>query len=439
MNLQELENKTILLFGKSRAFDKDEFNAQMKYHKINILKEYEDGLEFVVEGRMMTPYEQNMSAELYETKDLIFLPIDNLEVLLAASVDEDTLLMSLKLSHDKERLKSFLQNSCLSDGLFFKLLKMYSWNKEDFFENDNNRDVSAALILRFYHNIERNHNVQYATTGILHLVAQTSSPDLLEVLASLEPLSFHPKIAAAIATHILTPKTVLKKFIKGDNNYVKTLIAMRTDCDGELQSLLFRSSDDEVLEALSYNVALQQELIKEFLKTEKLAKNMARHMRLSSELFELFKIYPVDLAKNETLNQSMQEQLVELHNVDVNLSIAFNNTLDKHVAEHLVYEGSEDIKFAIYENSATPINILEDGYENPQNRFALAHNKNTPKEILTMLFNCEDERVLMGLAKNESTPIEVLYQLQLDSRFERAVKTNAAFGKHIQTENIGWL
>jgi hypothetical protein len=44
-----------------------------------------------------------------------------------------------------------------------------------------------------------------------------------------------------------------------------------------------------------------------------------------------------------------------------------------------------------------------------------------------------------SLAQNENTPVEILYQLQLDSRYERYVKTNAAFGQHIQSENIGWL
>ena len=58
-------------------------------------------------------------------------------------------------------------------------------------------------------------------------------------------------------------------------------------------------------------------------------------------------------------------------------------------------------------------------------------------EILNAAY--EDSKNHMALAKNESTPIELLYQLQLDSRYERAVKTNAGFGKHIQTQNIGWL
>lgn len=63
---------------------------------------------------------------------------------------------------------------------------MYSLEVKIFLENDDNRDVSAALIGRFYENIERNHNVQYATTGIYHLVQQTTNEQLL-VIANLAP------------------------------------------------------------------------------------------------------------------------------------------------------------------------------------------------------------------------------------------------------------
>ena len=65
---------------------------------------------------------------------------------------------------------------------------MYSWSGEDFVENDDNRDVSAALILRFYKNIERNHNVQYATLGLMHLLLQTHKQELVELIAGLEPV-----------------------------------------------------------------------------------------------------------------------------------------------------------------------------------------------------------------------------------------------------------
>jgi len=387
MNLQELENKTILLFGKSRTFRDEEFDSQMQQHKIRLVKEYEESVILVIDGKMMTPYEQNESERLYETKELKFISIDELEVDLAQQIDEDTLLMSLKLSHDKERLKSFIQNSMVSDRLFFRLLKMYSWGDEDFFENDDNRDVSAAYISRFYENIERNHNVQYATTGFIHLVAQTKDAELLREIARLKPLKFHPKIDAAIA--------------------------MSPYCDSKLQKSYLQRGESKILEALSCNSNLDESLVEGFLNDTTLGSNVAQHIALNMVLFEKFKIYMSSLALNETLSLTMQNELLNLKNRDVNYALAHNNNLDKRVINELLSLKDEKIQQRVYENSATSVEILQEAYK--------------------------DEKNYAALAKNESTPIEILYQLQLDSRYERSVKTNAGFGRHIQTQNIGWL
>ena len=387
MNLNELENTTILLFGKSRAFSSDEFAAQMKHQKITIVKEYDDNVALVVDGRMMTPYEQNSSEAIYEEKDVAFASIDELESALAKVIDEDTLLMSLKLSHDKARLKSFLQNSKISNKLFFKLLKNFSFKNEDFFENDDNRDVSAAFILRFYENIERNHNVQFATTGFIHLVAQTKSSELLREIALLQPLQFHPKIEVAIAMSIY--------------------------CDEKLQKKFFKRSDEKILEALSFNKNLNTEIVEEFLKDENLARNIAQNIELDRELFELLKKHIVDLAFNESLSLEMQEKLLAYKKGEINAALAQNNSLDETLIKSLLALGDEKLQESIYENTSTPIEILQEAYKNEKNHLALS--------------------------KNESTPIDILYQLQLDARYERNVKTNAGFGKHIQTENIGWL
>ncbi|WP_457743694.1 hypothetical protein [Sulfurimonas sp.] len=413
MNLEDLNEKTILFLGKSRAFSEDEFYAQLRFHKIYLTREQNDAFDFVLEGRMMTPYEQNLSDELYELGKYEFITIDTFEKLLADKIDTTTLLMSLKLSNDKVRLKSFLQNAMIPDGLFFKLLKMYSWGGEDFFENDDNRDISAALVSRFYENIERNHNVQYATTGIYHLILQTEDAKLLEAIAELEPVKFHPKIIKALSIDANTPKTVLKKFLK--------------------------KGDKVAQEAMAYNPNLDITIIKELLKHKDLAEILAKNVKLDEGLFELLFEYKTILAENESLTKEMQTQLLELHDDALNVALSHNRALDKEINLALVDLNNEELNAAIYANRATPQEILKKAYEDEKNHLSLAKNPSTPSKFLEELFHSKDEKVLDALARNESTPVAILYQLQLDSRFERAVKTNAAFGKHIQSENIGWL
>nr|WP_321267840.1 hypothetical protein [uncultured Sulfurimonas sp.] len=449
MNLNELQNKTILLFGKSRAFSADEFAAQMKYHKINLTKEYNQDVSLIVDGKMMTPYEQNTSDDLYEQKvSATFTSIDALERELAKHIDADTLMMSLKLSHDKERLKNFLTNSMIDDELFLKLLKMYKWNNDNFFDNDDNRDVSAALIVRFYENIERNHNVQYAALGLMHLSTQTKNEKLIEAIAYLEPLQNtmkldsnldNYKIISAIVTNYTTQKNILNMFIKNSNSYIRTLIAMRKDCDKEMQNTLASFEDADVLEALSYNPNLCKTVANILLKDEVLAKNMAKNICMDDEFFEMFfKDYPNEVAKNEYISLEMQEKLIANYSQEVMMSLATNESIDKRVICDLLNENSQELHFALYENSATPQENLEGAYANVLNHFALANNEKTPKHILKNLAQSGDIKILKSLAKNESTPVEVLYQLQLDSRLERLVKENPNFGKYIMNENIGW-
>ena len=385
MNLEQI--RKILLFGKSRAFSEEEFLSQMKHHKIEIVKEYSDDVTLIVDGRMMTPSEQNLSDELYESKNLNAISIDVLEKELAASMDSATLLMSLKLSHDKERLKSFIENSMIPDALFFKLIKMYSWGREDFFENDDNRDVSAAFISRFYENIERNHNVQYATTGFIHLVNQAKSSELLNAIYELEPMSFHPKIRMAIGMSIYL--------------------------DEAMQERLFKSGEPFLHEALSFNKKLKLSLVQELMSEVAFGENMAKSIELDDEKFKLLRAFDVNLALNETLTFEMQKTLLALELDEVKLSLAENSSLDRALIESLLGEENIKLQERLHQNSAMPVVLLEEAYKNGNYHLALA--------------------------KNESTPIEILYQLQLDSRYERAVKTNANFGKHIQSENIGWL
>jgi hypothetical protein len=413
MNIEQLKNQIILLLGKPRAFSQEEFDAQIAAHQINITKELREGVKYILEGRMMTPYEQHLSDDLYEKGGYTFLKIDDFEKELAALVDDDVLLMSLKLSNDKERLKSFLQNSCVSDELFFKLLKMYRWSEEDFFENDDNRDVTAALIGRFYENIERNHNVQYATTGLIHLVSQTQNPELLEAISTLEPIKYHPKLSVLLAQHPGTPKRVLKKLLREENA--------------------------EVLEAMCINPSLDNAMIKELSSDAIYAKLLAQKIELTQERFELLQSYAKELAANESLSESMQRELLLLSDEAVDKALAQNRALLKDITTELMQRDDARLTQLLLQNPNTEEAYLREAFGKKEHHLFLAHNPNLPEDIAEALFAEGDAEVLEALAANEATPVDILYQLQLDSRFARAVKTNEAFGKHIQSQNIGWL
>lgn len=448
MELKNLENKSILLFGKSRAFSKEEFEMQLKAHSIKIASKYNDDVKYIVDGAMMTPLQIIESENLYDKKVAEFLNIELLEKMLSESIDEDVLMMSLKLSSDTQRLKNFLTNSQISDEFYLKLLKMYTWGDDDFYESDENRDVSASLIRRFYKNIERNHNVEFSKLGLMHLVVQCEDEKVIQTIANLKPLrkAFKAnendhgfKIISSIVTHTLTPSIVLKSFIKESNRHINVLIASRDNLSEDLQDTIYKSGEEDVLNALSFALNISESLFEKLSVDEKYAKNIAQNIKLNQERFSLFKnTHPSDVAKNETIDEEMQKELLECRADEVKESLAHNKNISKEIVTELLKLKDERVDFAIYSNKATPQDILISGFENKTNYLALSQNESTPTELFDSIYQNSSLDIQKELAKNISTPVDILYQLQLDSRVEKFVKENPSFGKHIQQENIGW-
>ena len=447
MNFDALKNHPIKLFGKSRALSKDEFEKQLLQHDITLQECVNSETALIIEGRMLNPIEQLELDRLYENSEVKQISVNLLEQWLCEQIKDDTLLMSLKLSSDRERLMGFLQNSLITDALFLKLLKLYDWQGEGFFESDDNRDITAALISRFYENIERNHNVQYANMGIMHLLHQSSDQELLETIALLEPLQLAlkngcdnstQKILSTIAVDENTTTKVLKQWLKKGNADIQVLIALRDDLSLQMQQYLINLKRSIINETLSLNQHIDHNIALTLISAY--PDNIAKHIKLDEVLFEqLSEKYVVSLAGNESLSVAMQKRLMEFQE-RVRVILAENSAIDTSVFEALLETKEPAVIRALLSNKQMRSELIEQLYEADAELFAeaIASSEKTPLKILEALAASNDVSVLMALAKNRATPIEILYQFQLDSRLARAVKENESFGKHIQRNNIGW-
>ncbi len=442
-SIEAFKNQKILLFGKPRAFDVHEFAMQLEAFCITFAQSYEEDVACIVEGRLLTPYEQNEFDRLYALglKEK-FLCIDDFEKLLIANIEPDTLLMSLKLSHDRNRLFAYLKNSQIDDTLFLKLLKLYDWQGEGFFDTDANRDITAALISRFYTNIEQNHNVQYATLGLMHLVEQRCEGELIASIAALAPLKNgfeQPSLFAilhAIAKNAATPENVLKMFLKNGSFAIQQSIAARKNLSVPLQNLIFLQNDPLLCETLCKNENITPALIEKL--QENYASILAQFVQLDGAYFELFLLKsPLTLALNTSLTCKQQERLSALVRQDVTQALAKNEALCERVAQILL-ACDDGIKTLLFANPALSEVHLREAYAMPQYHLALAQNPATPAEILEKLGSLGEFAVLQALCKNPNTPIATLYELRLDLRLDRLVSENERFGAHIKTENIGW-
>jgi len=414
MNYNELFGKSILLLGKTRSLNGVEFETLLKLHSITVEKTFVEGVSLIVEGRMMNPLEQNESERLYECRAAAIVDITAIEQWLCTSIEPNRLLMSLKLSRDAQRLVDFIKNPHITDELFFKLLKLYDWSGEGLFDNDRNRDVTAAIIGRFYVDIERNHNVQYAMSGLAHLVEKYGNEKLITAISQLAPIAKELKnpndptlnaVLDAMALHSDTPEPLLRQLLKERAK----LIAHREP------------------------LALEKELLA--LKDETIHRILAQNRSLSFDgIDSLEKIYPELIARFIPLDEILFERLLSEHGV----SLSSNMSLNAAMQQQLMAMDNGAIFSALAQNSALILEHLEQLFMLEKLDEELASNPSLPQEYLKKLYEKGEEKTLKALSANVSTPVELLYQLSLDQKYERYVKTNAAFGKHIQTANIGW-
>jgi len=450
MNLQDLKNQTILLLGKTRALEKDEFLSQLKHHDINCIDRYVDEVSFIIEGRMLNPIEQEEMEDLHKSNAAPFLHISALEKALCKEIDSSKLHMSLKLSSDEDRLLAFIKNEFITDELFLRLVSLHDWKNENFFENDENRDVTAALISRFYADIERNHNVQYATTGLIHLILQTQNSNLIEVISNLQPIKKALKdkniengtfkILQMIALHPLTPSSVIKMYIKNANEFLKAQVSTRDDLSESFQEVLYQENSELINETLSDNLNISAKIAKQMIKDNLHVEKISKILSLNDELFEiLLNLHVENLALNPSLTSKMVETLFNLENENILNSLALNENLSQDIYMKLKNLHVEKISKSLAKNRAVNKVLLNDLYSQIFLHVDLAENISTPVSILQELSSSEDENILIALAKNTSTPISVLCQLQLDRKYDRFVKENKSFGKHITQDNIGWL
>ncbi|WP_345989231.1 hypothetical protein WCX18_02355 [Sulfurimonas sp. HSL1-2] len=446
MKLRTFTHKRIMLFGAPRAFSRDEFDRLLQAAQITLADAYDDSVDAVIEGRLINPIEQEVLDRLYETHKVVPVPIDEFEKTLCSQIEPDRIIMSLKLTRDRDRLRAFLQNPHIDNDFFLKLLQLYDWGGEGFFDSDENRDVTAALIGRYYENIERNHNVQYSTLGLMHLLRQTRRPRLIRVIGGLPPLRKAVSsgdrqmraVLEALALHPDTDEPTLKHFIRQGDDALRTLVAARPTLDPALQQELAGMNVPQINAALAANPDLSPALADTLFADDSLADVGYAHIRLDGGRYEKgLTNHAAALAANPLLTEGMQRQLYASGDHAVRCALAANPALQ--IADTLIADADESVMQALAANPSLSAAQLEALAGTACCDRALAGNGSAPATLLEALYAKGDSDVLLALAANQATPVAILQQLQLDARFERAVRTNDAFGQFIQRENIGWL
>ena len=431
MQFSELKNSAIVMLGKPRAFVDEEFARQLNTHNISVVKSLDEGAIAVVEGRMLNPLEQDRLEQIYLNKTLPILSIDTLERYLSEHIVAKKLLMSLKLSRDTKRLFAFLTNPLIDDSLFLSLLLMYDFGEDGFFGSNDNRDVSAALIKRFYSNIGRDHNAMYSNYGVLQLIQSSTHSELIETLSSLKLIkeallnSQNDKamesIIHALAIHPLLSTEKQAYFHTFKREDINSLLAMREDISLELQRELAKSESYEVRELLSKNPSLHVDLLEELL--DSFEAEIISSIKLDDTLFKRFLALDTKaLCANATLDEGMQLHLVDRgEHLEI---LAANSALKPSVIKALLAHNDEAINSALSAHENSPLSTLELLFKERKYHTYLASNPSLSPAMIESLAKSDDIEVLKNICRNESTPLELLNYFMLDFRLEHIVREN---------------
>ncbi len=443
---KQASGKSILFLGRLKNFTVDEVKVFLKQYDANYTEEFDEDVAVVVESSMMNPSEEEISYAVYKAKISTFR-LDEFEKLYAHNVTEDSLLMSLKLSNDQQRIIRLLKNEAFDKTLYLKLFKLYDWQGEGVHESDENRDVTTTFVKRFY-NPEQfmDPAMIYSPVTLMTIVAECEDSEVLEAM-----LHF-PHYEIKVSKNERRPKTL------------KEIIALNPYANEKTITQLSRLKNREIDYFLVQNDALSEKLQEEiYVRADYDTKRMlALNENLSDKLFEkllseddeivgaLLVFAKIDKQRLDLVRHHQHfawigdgegiaevlEELLSIKDVALQKRLAANPQVPSNALEIIYKQYKEEVEEALCHNPNTPIIMIETFAKSGKYDLILAANPTTPQSILIDYFNREEEALNRALASNESLPIEYLQQLQLDSTLMNILANNKAFTKKI-LNNLG--
>lgn len=438
---------TILLLGSADYFTEEEIERALKKRGFETTREFRPGaIVAAIESRRIPPAQELESEAAYKA-GVPHYSMEELERLLSDALSERQVLMSLKLSRDRDRLVRLLRNEHLSDEFFLDLLRLYSWESDELMGSDEDRYVLIALLERFLDLSVYERDALYSPSTLLRLIVTTQNPELLDVLLTLPEFEFRRKgaervsIAQAVAQRdILRPQTVAKLLSRREEEIDRRLAA-NAALDAEGRRTLFERAEPRTLEALAKHPDLEEEYFDVLLGSSKSVRDALLRFqpidtgRLGKVLAHNFDEETLALlGENERLASEVYPHLLTLESDGLLRNLAANDATPPSILERLASRESLHPQLAL--NPASPEVLLWRLYEEgvPKVLEALAYNPSTPVELLERIYTLDDFALHQGLAANPSTPMEILHQLKTDHRLWLVLQRNEKFVKEANRE-----
>jgi len=449
--LKEAEGKKILFLGKEGIFTTQEVERFLKQYKVTRVKDIEEDVVAVVEHHSLNPLEEMLSEDAYARKIPTYR-LDEFEQRLSDGINDDELLMALKLSNDQARVLRMIQNPDISDTLFVKLLEMYQWHEEEE-DNNDDRTVVIAVLTRYIEITPTERDQLYSTLTLKRLVREATDPRLLHALIGFPNYAFKQKahkttsLYEVIATSMHIDSEVITRLLSLRKPKVDMYLAANPVVPLKQLKKFSLREEKSIHEALAANETIDDALFEMLLDKEKdVVKLLLWYQPISAERYRMVAAKITDpelfaeLGKNLQIDTVVIEELLESGNIRLLEKLAGNRSMPATALQALYAKQLNTIFYPLAGNPNLPVEIIEGFYAHDQNDQNMMHqvasNPNTPEVLLRELYERDELEINKGLAANPATPIEILDVLKIDTRLRNALTQNEVFIEHHHTTKV---
>ena len=447
--LETSAGKKLLMLGKEEIFTQKEIARFLKRFKITPVNVLDEDVVGVVEHHRLNPVEEDISNDAYE-QNLPIYKLTEFEKLLSEEIDDDALLMAIKLGNDQERIRRLLGNQHLSDTLFVRLLKLYQFDEEEEDSRDD-RDVIMYTLRRYIEIKPNEEDLLYSYLTLRRLATEATDPNLLEALMGFPNFTFLVRgkesitLKETIARNPHINETTIQKLLSLRNRAIERSLAGNSRISEEIQKLLLGRNDEEIARALGANPAITDAIFAALLQeTEAVVSLLLVHQPINAERLQQIEVARLDgsvfalLGANEMLSSDVIEQLAQKEeNEALHHLLCENKTVPPALLEAYYHQKHTTLMPALAQNPSTPVSVLEALYksdgESQEIAAALAKNPATPESILRRLYARDDFEINRALATNASLPMELLDVLKLDTRLQNELAQNEQLAASFET------
>ena len=452
--IKQNQGGTVLFLGRVTNFTPEELSNFLEAQGMTYADKYRgQEIALTVLSTMLTPLEEQTSYDLYDLK-VSEVRLAQFESFYTTHIKPNTLMMSLKLSNDQERLKRQLKNSAFTDDVYLKLFKMYDWGEDGVYDNDENRDATITFVERFYQPEGfRDPAMVYSPITLSNIARDTKRSAVLDAMLSMpnheikqsRKEDLRPKnLREIVALNPHIAHENIRYLLSFNDDRIKSFLACNNAISVEAQGLIYQNANEVTKLMLTQNNNLDDKLFIELLKSDdEIVRSLLTFQKLTEP--RLKAVLDAGLSEDVLVVMGENEQIEEV----VEKIIGLNKSLDYQLSSNqklstaqltALYEKYAD-KFVLplSTNPNLDPKLLEKFYrkDNEELTLNIASNPSTPQAILDELSERNIHQFNRGLAVNSSTKLIYLEQFALDSELIMLMTKNETYLKSINSAHVG--